>query len=58
MCLLNIENLDKKIMTMHPQEKWEIPSETKRVALAIFKKGNIHLTIAQRLGQIYEDIEF
>ena len=58
MYLLNIENLDKKIMTMHPQEKWEIPSETKRVALAIFKKGNIYLTIAQRLGQIYEDIEF
>jgi transposase len=45
-------------MTMHPQAQWKIPLETERVALAIFKKGNIYVTIAQKLGQIYEDIEF
>ncbi len=45
-------------MTMHPQAQWKIPPETERVALAIFKKGNLYVTIAQKLGQIYEDVEF
>lgn len=45
-------------MTIHPQEKWSIPEETKRVALAVFKKGNIYLKIAEQLGQLYEDKEW
>jgi transposase len=43
---------------MHPQEKWSIPEDTKRVALAVFKKGNIYLKIAEQLGQLYEDKEW
>lgn len=45
-------------MTIHPQEKWSIPEDTKRVALAVFKKGNIYLKIAEQLGQLYEDKEW
>lgn len=43
---------------MHPQEKWQIPEETKRVAYAVFKKGNSYLKIVEELGQLYEDKEF
>jgi transposase len=43
---------------MHPQEKWSIPEDTKRIALAVFKKGNIYLKIAEQLGQLYEDKEW
>jgi hypothetical protein len=39
---------------MQPQEKWTIPQETERVARTIFKKGNIYLTIADQLGQLYD----
>ena len=45
-------------MTIHPQEKWQIPAETKRVAHAIFKNDNIYLKIADELGQLYEDKEW
>lgn len=45
-------------MTMHPQEKWSIPEDTKRVAHAVFKKGNIYLKIADQLGQLYQDQEW
>lgn len=45
-------------MTIHPQEKWQIPEETKRVAHAIFKNDNIYLKIADELGQLYEDKEW
>jgi transposase len=42
-------------MTMHPQEQWTIPEDTKRVALAVFKKGNMYLKIADKLGPLYQD---
>ena len=47
--------LAKKIMTMHPQSKWNIPPQTQAVARAVFPEGNIYLTIADQLGQLYED---
>ncbi len=45
-------------MTMQPQEKWTIPEDTKRIAQAVFKKGNIYVKIADQLGQLYEDKEW
>ena len=45
-------------MTMQPQEKWTIPEDTKRIAQAVFKKGNIYLKIADQLGQLYQDQEW
>ena len=42
-------------MTMHPQSKWNIPPQTKAVAHAVFPQGNIYLSIADQLGQLYED---
>lgn len=45
----------QKIMTMHPQSKWNIPTQTQAVARAVFPEGNIYLTIADQLGQLYED---
>lgn len=52
------DNQKKVIMTMHPQTQWKIPPETERITLAVFKKPNLYVTIAQKLGQIYEDVEF
>ena len=40
-------------MTLQPQENWNIPSETVRVAQAALDKGNIYTTIAEKLGQLY-----
>jgi hypothetical protein len=42
-------------MTMHPQEKWLIPEDRKRVALSVFKKGNIYFKIAEQLGRLYQE---
>lgn len=45
-------------MTLHPIQQWTIPPQTVRVAQAAFPKGNIYLTIYERLGQIYQDEDF
>lgn len=45
-------------MTLHPIQQWTIPRETVRVAQAAFPKGNIYMTIYERLGQLYQDEDF
>jgi transposase len=45
-------------MTLHPIEQWTIPAETVRVAQAAFPKGNVYMTIYERLGQLYFDENF
>jgi transposase len=36
----------------------EVPAETKRIAKAVFPKGNVCLTIRDRLGIVYRDEQF
>lgn len=45
-------------MTLHAQKQWTIPRETIRVAQAAFPKGNIYMTMYEKLGQLYEDEDF
>ncbi|NEP15228.1 MAG: IS1182 family transposase [Symploca sp. SIO2C1] len=45
-------------MTLHPQEHWEVPQETARIAHASFRKGNVYLKMYDELGTIYKDSDF
>jgi transposase len=45
-------------MSMHPRAVGSIPEETVRVACAAFPHGNIHLTMRDQLGTLYEDENF
>lgn len=45
-------------MSLHPQNAYPIPEETRRVALAAFPKGSLCLRIADALGTIYADEQF
>jgi len=45
-------------MTLHPQEHWEVPQETARIAHASFRKGNVYLKMYDELGTIYSDSDF
>ena len=40
-------------MTLHPEQLWQVPEETARVAWACFPKGNIYMKMSEQLGQIY-----
>ncbi len=46
------------LMSLHPQETYPIPEETRRVAWAAFPKGTLCLRIADRLGTVYHDHQF
>lgn len=45
-------------MSLIPQMNQEIPGDTNRVARASFPKGNIYMTLRDKLGEIYRDAEF
>lgn len=45
-------------MSLYQPHNFEIPEETKRVALAAFPKGNAYMTIRDKLGPLFSDVEF
>jgi transposase len=45
-------------MTLHPQNAFSIPEETRRVARAAYPKGNIAMKMRDSLGTIYQDESF
>lgn len=45
-------------MSMHPHPVPPIPEETVRVAHAAFSKGNLYLTLRDKLGTLYQDDDF
>lgn len=45
-------------MSLHPQENYLIPEETRRVAWAAFPKGTLCQRIADTLGTVYRDHQF
>ena len=45
-------------MSLHPQEHFSVPEETRRVAQAAFPKGTLCLQIGDQLGTIYQDSQF
>lgn len=45
-------------MTLHPQNYWEVPKETVRVARASFPKGNVYMKMYDELGTLYKDKDF
>ena len=50
MCKDSVRFWRQKIMTMHPQSKWNIPQQTQAVARAVFPQGNIYLTIMRSMA--------
>jgi transposase len=42
-------------MSLHPQEIPPVPEETRRVAQAVFPRGNVYMRIRDALGAIYDD---
>lgn len=45
-------------MSLKAQTLPEVPAETKRVAKAVFPKGNVCLTLRDQLGVVYRDEQF
>lgn len=45
-------------MSLHPQDGYQIPQETQRVARAAFPKGTLGLRLADTFGPIYQDAQF
>ena len=45
-------------MSLKPQELYIVPPETARVALAVFPKGNLCITISDTLGTALSDKAF
>lgn len=45
-------------MSLHPQQIFEVPEETARIAHAAFPKGNIYLRIREQLGVFFTDEQF
>jgi transposase len=45
-------------MSLHPQDGYQIPEETQRVAHAAFPKGTLCLRIADTLAPVYQDAQF
>jgi transposase len=45
-------------MSLPPQDSYQIPEETQRVARAAFPKGTLCLRIADAVGAIYDDRQF
>jgi transposase len=45
-------------MSLKAKEVKEIPEQTKKIAKAVFKKGNIYLKVIEELGMIFSDEEF
>jgi len=45
-------------MSLHPQPYNTVPEETQRVAHAAFPKGNLYLTLRDKLSTFYKDEDF
>ena len=45
-------------MTLHPQSVKPIPALTKEIAIQVFPKGNLYMTMRDRLGTFYTDWDF
>lgn len=45
-------------MTLHVRDWFAVPEETARVARAAFPKGNVYMTMRDRLGIWYKDSEY
>lgn len=45
-------------MSLYQAHDFEIPEETRRVAQAAFPKGNVYMTIRDKLGPLFSDAEF
>ncbi len=45
-------------MSLKPRQIDPVPRQTKRVAKAAFPKGNLYLTLRDRLGPIFQDQDF
>jgi transposase len=42
-------------MSLQPQEVSPVPDETRRIARAVFPKGNVYIRMRDALGAIYQD---
>ena len=45
-------------MSLKPEPIHPVPEETVRVAIAAFPKGNLYLTLRNKLGTIFQDESF
>ena len=45
-------------MTLKPQDQYVVPVDTAKVALAVFLKGNLCITISDTLGTVLSDKAF
>lgn len=45
-------------MSLKPRQVTAVPKETMRVAQAAFPKGNLYLTLRDKLGSIFQDEDF
>ena len=45
-------------MALYQTHSFEIPEETRRVALAAFPKGNVYLTMHHKLGPLFTEVDF
>ena len=45
-------------MSLKPQPIGDVPEDTARVALAVFRKGNPYLTFRNEFGTLYQDADF
>lgn len=45
-------------MSLYQPHNFEIPKETIRVAQAAFPKGNVYMTIREKLGPLFNDTDF
>ena len=45
-------------MSRYQPHNFEIPAETSQVALAAFPKGNVYMTMRDKLGPLFKDADF
>ena len=45
-------------MSLKLQPIGDVPEDTARVALAVFRKGNLYLTFRNEFGTLYQDADF
>jgi transposase len=51
-------NAKGQLMTLAPGDIPEVPTETAKVAKAAFPKGNVYITMREKLGSIFENEDF
>ena len=45
-------------MSLQPMSVPPVPADTARLAKAVFKKGNLYMTIGDQIGYLFADIDF